>query len=135
MHYTWGSSIVGHLPQRPMFHQKTIAPGKLVEWPRRVISPQISNENLYHELQTDNTTQQKETHTTTHPFIWFPITSDHLKQANIQSSLKIIIINFKLGGAWKSLKTTYYENDMTQTLLFCSRPQVSSTGGSPTWAR
>lgn len=135
MHYTRGSSIVGHLPQWPMFHQKAIAPGKLVEWPRRVISPQISNENLYHELQTDNTTQQKETHTTTHPFIWFPITSDHLKQANIQSSLKIIIINFKLGGAWKSLKTTYYENDMTQTLLFCSRPQVSSTGGSPTWAR
>lgn len=135
MHYTRGSSIVGHLPQWPMFHQKAIAPGKLVEWPRCVISPQISNENLYHELQTDNTTQQKETHTTTHPFIWFPITSDHLKQANIQSSLKIIIINFKLGGAWKSLKTTYYENDMTQTLLFCSRPQVSSTGGSPTWAR
>lgn len=106
MHYTRGSSIVGHLPQRPMFHQKTIAPGKLVEWPRRVISPQISNENLYHELQTENTIQPKNTHITTHPFIWFPITSDHLKQENIQSSLKIII-NFQLGGIWKSFKTTY----------------------------
>lgn len=56
VHNSGGSSIVSHLPQRPVLHQKAIAPGKLVERPRCVISPQISNENLYHEPQTENTT-------------------------------------------------------------------------------
>lgn len=59
VHNSWGSSIVSHLPQWPVLHQKAIAPGKLVERPRCVISPQISNENLYHEAQIENTKPDK----------------------------------------------------------------------------
>jgi len=61
VHNARGSSIVSQLPQWPVFHQKAIAPRKLVERPRCVVSPQISNKNLYREPKLRTESNKKNT--------------------------------------------------------------------------